>query len=81
MQRHAFYPQMGRQRCILQLVMPLYIVHPLFCVCKSYVIGVRGISFLNPKKAQKYFARPTRESNPEPLVRQSHLRPLEQIGS
>ncbi|KAF9819086.1 hypothetical protein SFRURICE_000751 [Spodoptera frugiperda] len=32
-QRHAFYPRRGRQRCSLRHVMPLYNVHLLFTIC------------------------------------------------
>uniref|UniRef100_A0A2H1VDG1 SFRICE_027595 n=1 Tax=Spodoptera frugiperda TaxID=7108 RepID=A0A2H1VDG1_SPOFR len=33
MQRHAFYPRRGRQRCLLRHVMALYNVHLLFTIC------------------------------------------------
>uniref|UniRef100_A0A2H1VTM3 SFRICE_029632 n=1 Tax=Spodoptera frugiperda TaxID=7108 RepID=A0A2H1VTM3_SPOFR len=32
-QRYAFYPLTGRQRCTLRHLMPLYNVHPLFTLC------------------------------------------------
>ncbi|KAF9797558.1 hypothetical protein SFRURICE_016884, partial [Spodoptera frugiperda] len=32
-QRHAFYPRRGRQRCTLLHVMPLYNLHSLFTIC------------------------------------------------
>uniref|UniRef100_A0A2H1V570 SFRICE_031836 n=1 Tax=Spodoptera frugiperda TaxID=7108 RepID=A0A2H1V570_SPOFR len=36
--------------------------------------------FENPKKSPVILICPARESNPRPLVRQSHLRPLDQRG-
>ncbi|KAF9793976.1 hypothetical protein SFRURICE_003412 [Spodoptera frugiperda] len=33
LQRHAFYPRRGRQRCTLRHVIPLYNVHTLFTIC------------------------------------------------
>ncbi|KAF9796143.1 hypothetical protein SFRURICE_013607 [Spodoptera frugiperda] len=63
--------------------MPLYNVHPLFTICvKSHVIGDSVLLLRNFRKTEKSpgIPCPTRESNPRPLVRQSHLRPLDQRG-
>ncbi|KAF9806061.1 hypothetical protein SFRURICE_008189 [Spodoptera frugiperda] len=83
-QRHAFYPRRGRQRCTLRHVMPLYNVHPLFANCGvSLLPYTRHNSIL--RATEKFLTTekihwPTRKSNPRPLVRQSHLRPLDQRG-
>uniref|UniRef100_A0A2H1WAI3 SFRICE_004190 n=1 Tax=Spodoptera frugiperda TaxID=7108 RepID=A0A2H1WAI3_SPOFR len=72
----------------------MYSCKPTFhhFVLKSHVIGGEPIAiwtghnsrlreiFENPKKSPVIFC-PTRELNPRPLVRQSHLRPLDQRGS
>ncbi|KAF9822581.1 hypothetical protein SFRURICE_015987, partial [Spodoptera frugiperda] len=80
MQRQAFYPRRGRQRCTLQHVMPLYNVHPHFTIC---VINSVLLDTEKSSKIQKssVVLCPTRESNRRPLFRQSHLRPLDQRGS
>uniref|UniRef100_A0A2H1VXH7 SFRICE_013055 n=1 Tax=Spodoptera frugiperda TaxID=7108 RepID=A0A2H1VXH7_SPOFR len=65
-----------------------------FIVLKSHVIGGERIAiswtqFQTPCYYRDFFRKsekspvvlcPTRESNPRPLVRQSHLRPLDQRG-
>ncbi|KAF9790223.1 hypothetical protein SFRURICE_010883 [Spodoptera frugiperda] len=81
--RHAFNPRRGRQRCTLWHVMPL--CTPTFhnLCCKSHVIGDSVLPLRNFRKTEKspVILRPTRESNPRPLARQSHLQPLGQRGS
>ncbi|KAF9789061.1 hypothetical protein SFRURICE_005663 [Spodoptera frugiperda] len=51
--------------------------------CKSHVIGDSVLPLRNFRKTEKnpVILRPTRESNPRPLARQSHLQPLGQRGS
>ncbi|KAF9790121.1 hypothetical protein SFRURICE_005970 [Spodoptera frugiperda] len=68
LQRHAFYPRKGRQRCTLQHVnvnvnAAIQCTPTFHHLCyKSQIIGV--------------ILCPTRESNPRPLVQQSHSRLL-----
>ncbi|KAF9795649.1 hypothetical protein SFRURICE_015199, partial [Spodoptera frugiperda] len=70
--RHAFYPRRGRQRCSLRHVMPLYNVHPLFTICViSPILHATTEKFYKNRKSPVTLC-PTRESNPRPLVRQSH---------
>ncbi|KAF9798950.1 hypothetical protein SFRURICE_011589, partial [Spodoptera frugiperda] len=68
--------------------MPLHNVHPHFtiyviCMYKSHVKGDSVLLLRNFRKPVKtpVILCPIRESNPRPLVRQSHLRPLDQRGS
>uniref|UniRef100_A0A2H1VE03 SFRICE_012474 n=1 Tax=Spodoptera frugiperda TaxID=7108 RepID=A0A2H1VE03_SPOFR len=51
--------------------------------CKSHVIGDSVLPLRNFRKTEKspVIHRTTRESNPRPLARQSHLQPLGQRGS
>uniref|UniRef100_A0A2H1VAM9 SFRICE_024109 n=1 Tax=Spodoptera frugiperda TaxID=7108 RepID=A0A2H1VAM9_SPOFR len=53
-----------------------------FCY-KSHVIGDSVLIPRNFRKSERspVILCPTRESNPRPLVRRSHLRPLDQRGS
>uniref|UniRef100_A0A2H1VW78 SFRICE_021576 n=1 Tax=Spodoptera frugiperda TaxID=7108 RepID=A0A2H1VW78_SPOFR len=69
----------GRQRCSLRHVMPLYNVHPLFTICVVSPI-LRTTTEIFSEKSPVILC-PTRESDPRPLARQSHLRPLDQRGS
>ncbi|KAF9801890.1 hypothetical protein SFRURICE_009743 [Spodoptera frugiperda] len=39
--RHAFYLRMGRQRCTLRHVMPLYNVQPMFTIYEPIAIRAR----------------------------------------
>uniref|UniRef100_A0A2H1WW26 SFRICE_004749 n=1 Tax=Spodoptera frugiperda TaxID=7108 RepID=A0A2H1WW26_SPOFR len=43
MQRHAFHPRRGRQRCTLRHVKPLYNVHPLFTSCVISPISINNV--------------------------------------
>ncbi|KAF9799699.1 hypothetical protein SFRURICE_008263 [Spodoptera frugiperda] len=74
----------GRQRCTLRHIMPVYNVHTLSSSCyKSHVIGDSELPLRNLRNSEKspVILCPTRKSNPRPLVRQSHLQPLDQRGS
>ncbi|KAF9794234.1 hypothetical protein SFRURICE_009611 [Spodoptera frugiperda] len=87
-QRHVpFYPQRGRQRCTLRHTMPLYNVHPLLTICVPcnsnmywcVILRATTEKFSKNRKSP-VILRPTRESNPRPLARQSHLQPLGHRG-
>uniref|UniRef100_A0A2H1V552 SFRICE_020079 n=1 Tax=Spodoptera frugiperda TaxID=7108 RepID=A0A2H1V552_SPOFR len=80
--RHAFNPRRGRQRCTLWHVMPLCTSTFHNLCCKSHVID-SVLLLRNFRKTENTpsIHCPTWESNPRPLVRQSHLRPLDQRGS
>ncbi|KAF9823582.1 hypothetical protein SFRURICE_011888 [Spodoptera frugiperda] len=88
-------PQSDWSRCTLRHVMPLYNVHRLFTICvpvpcnrgRAYchILGTIPDSVLplrNFRITEKspVIFYPIRQSNPRPLARQSHLRPLDQRG-
>uniref|UniRef100_A0A2H1W960 SFRICE_028040 n=1 Tax=Spodoptera frugiperda TaxID=7108 RepID=A0A2H1W960_SPOFR len=94
--RHAFYPRRGRQRCTLQHVMPLYNVQlythfsPFSHVVGGESIAIYWTQFQTSCYYRDFFRKSVKCSSntlpdpgiePETLVRQSHLRPLDQRGS
>ncbi|KAF9808253.1 hypothetical protein SFRURICE_003030, partial [Spodoptera frugiperda] len=59
-QRHAFYPQRGRQRCTgtIRHVMPLYNVHPLFTIlilCPTRESNRRPLKLRREERRNKHF--------------------------
>ncbi|KAF9800619.1 hypothetical protein SFRURICE_006523 [Spodoptera frugiperda] len=86
MQRYAFYPQRGRQRCILwhaagnaAIQCTQTFQHLLRATTKKFSKNRKKPRLLGVFKV-KYQLYPTRESNPRLQVRQSYLRPLDHRG-